>query len=161
MRTLRISGSPAVPVSQVSLNPVSSERYLRIDEDDTLRDKVDHLYVLEQTFSQKKKELDGMDSSIKELKKELREYARSTGKKKIFGKNSVAEFKPSISRGINGKEFLEFLKSLGKAQDFWSYAKIGIGAATKDYGEAVLESFGILTSEVDPFGNMKVRSHTN
>jgi hypothetical protein len=137
---------------------------VRLDEDKDIKEKIDTLYGLQQTMETKKaaykKEIASLESRIKELSAEISGFAERKEKSRITGVSAIVEFTPSVSRVINPSKFLLFLKKFGKSSEFWKFAKVPLGEATKHYGEAVLESAGVLEVTSNKYGNMKVLQNT-
>lgn len=163
-RALRIGNRTSqTTVAQPSMEDV--DRSLRIEEDSAIRDKVDRLYALKNTLRARndahKQETVNLESQIKELAAAVRGWADEHGKSRVTGVTAVAEFSPGVSRAVDPKKLLNFLKELGKTGEFWDFVKVPIGEITKIYGESVLESAGVLQVESDPRGNMKVIQNSN
>jgi hypothetical protein len=137
---------------------------VRLDEDKDIREKIDTLYSLQRTMATKKaaygREIAGLESRIRELSAEISAFAKRTEKSRIVGATAAVEFTPSVSRLINPSKFLLFLKKFGKSSEFWKFAKVPLGEAVRHYGEAVLESAGVLEVTSDKYGNMKVLQNT-
>jgi valyl-tRNA synthetase len=164
-RSLRISNdSPKQPIVPVIGNH-PSERAIRIDEGEKMREKVDRIYALQESLKSKKdafkKETEGMEAVLKELISDVRNYAEEHDLVLMSGVDAVVEFTPSTSRSIDPQKLLAFLKRLGKIADFWNLVKVTLKDATQHYGEAVLESEGAMKIEVESRGNMKIRKLTN
>ena len=71
---------------------------------------------------------------------------------------AVVEFSPSTSRSIDPELFLKFLRKQGLTKEFYGFAAISVGKATKAFGEKVLLRDKCLTVNSDDYGNMKVYS---
>lgn len=163
-RTLRI-GEETFNTTPVQSNREGVDRSLRIDEDSEIRDIVDRLHLLKNTLKSRneayKQETAHLESQIKELTASVRGWAEEHDKLRVTGVTAVAEFSPSVSRTVDPKKLLKFLKELNKTEDFWHFVKVQIGDVTKVYGESVLESAGILKVESDLRGNMKVTNNSS
>jgi hypothetical protein len=160
-RSLRINGNNSRNVGVIQNAFDSVDRSIRVDDDAGIGEAVDRLHSLKSALNAKaaayKAETEDLEFQSKELEKEIRVYAEEHGKKRISGTQAVVEFSPRISRSIESAKFLAFLRDLGKTNEFWKFVKIQIGDATKQYGEAVLESADVLKTEISEYGNMKIR----
>ena len=160
-RSLRINSTHTQHTAGVAHASVVTDRVLHVDDDKRIAASVDRLYQAKNILKSKrdayKLEAEELEASIKELTTEVKSWAEEHGKTKVLGNSAVVEFSSDISRSIDPAKFLLYLKSLGKAGEFWKFVKVGLGEATKYYGEAVLEGVGVLKIETSLYGNMKVR----
>jgi len=91
-----------------------------------------------------------------ELREKLLSFARDSETTEFAGKDAIAEVLPSTRREIDPRMFLKFLLSEGRKEDFWKYAKVGVTAAEKDFGEKPLSNAGALSVNTTPYARVRV-----
>jgi hypothetical protein len=163
-RVLRVKNDGLTSNAAVNNFSVEPGRALRIDESEKMREKVDKLYEasealkrLEEVFKANSRDL---QEEVTELREEILAFARERKLLKVSGETAVVVYKPKASRKIDAPKLLAFLKGLGKTADFFRYASVPLKDVEHDYGAAVLESSGILSVNVNEYGNMQVRKAT-
>ncbi len=131
-----------------------------LTEEEIIKLKVDLLRELQGKIAEEKKiakdRLADMERENKNLIDEITEYAKEHDLKVVSGRSSVVEFTPSTSREIDPESFLRFLKNKGLSKEFFDYVKVGVGAATKNFGEKVLLKNGCLTINSKDYSNIKL-----
>jgi hypothetical protein len=162
-RTLRIPDGSADSVSAALLSGMEAREIHFENEKSQIYEAVDQLLdvsrVLKDKEREHKRDIEGLESRMIELKQKIRAYAEQTGNKRITGDRAIVEFTPSTSRHIDSEKFLKFLKSIGRLSEFWGYCKVPLKGPENDFGAAVLESNGVMSISVDEFGNMRIKSN--
>lgn len=159
-RKLRISEDKVNIETDQVMPDVETSRALRIKNTEIL-DKIDRLSILSERLSAKKaelkKETDSLSSEVDRLKQEILTYASENKLSELRANSAVATFSSGISRSVDAKKLLKFLSGLGRAQDFYSFVDVRIGDVTKNFGEVVLESAGVLDVNVKQYSSIKVK----
>jgi len=149
-------GSQDAPVEAIT----SEDRKLRAVDDELLA-KVDRLLALTNKLDamkgEYKRNIAGLEQSIDGLKKELLDYGKETQTGSISSRTATVEFTSRVSRKIDPKAFLTFLSLHNKTKTFYDFVDVPLTGAIKHFGEAVLESSGVLTSNVRDYAGVKVR----
>lgn len=159
-RKLRISDDTGNIIPERVVTDTETGRTLRIKNTEIL-DKIDRLSVLSERLSAKKaafkKETDSLSSEVDRLKQEILTYASENKLSELRANSAVATFSSGISRSVDAKKLLKFLSGLGRAKDFYSFVDVRIGDVTKNFGEVVLESAGVLDVNVKQYSSIKVK----
>ena len=159
-RKLRISDDNS-SVAKTSVMPeVDTNRSLRIKNTEIL-EKIDRLSILSDRLSAKKaefkKETDLLSSEVDRLKQEILTYASDNKLSELKATSAIATFSSGTSRSVDAKKLLKFLSGLGRAKDFYTFVDVRVGDVTKNFGEVVLESAGVLTINVKKYSSIKVK----
>ena len=134
-----------------------SERKLRVQNDELLK-KADRLLLLKEQLSQREKETKVLKNEIAVIQSELLEYGKENNLESLTSNNAFVQFQSKVSRKIDPRLFLTFLADHGRAKDFYSYVDVPITNAIKNFGEAILESSGILMSTCHDYSVIKISS---
>jgi len=159
MRKLRMDdGNSKIDESTNGETP-PSDRKLRV-MDTAIEAKIDRLLALktqlsvrEETF---KRETKSIRAEIDDLQQTLLVYGRDNELERISTASTMLEYVPRVSRKIDPKGFLQFLKAHDRTNSFYEFIDVPITNAIKHFGEAVLESSGVLTATVKDYAGMKV-----
>jgi hypothetical protein len=161
-RKLRIGNELDGNIAEENYTAQENKRLLRIDYNPDMWEKVDNLFTAKKEMKAKEEAFKAqtmvLARKISALEEELLEYAEKSKVFVINGRKAVLKYKPKMSRKIMPDKFLHFLKSLGKATDFWKYVKINLKEPINDYGENILETSNVLDFEVNPYGKMDLYS---
>ena len=162
-RMLRI---PTPDQEQQPVNPlaaaseeVNTTPHLRLDLS-KMKETVDNLFKVQQELAARKAAfkltIAGLERDAKDLEMTLEEYARKTQTPVIAGTEVVARFVPTTARKVNPLKLLQYLKRIGKAASFFDYISVTLKSVTSHFGDRVLEAEGVITSETDDYGTMKL-----
>lgn len=158
MRKLRIPQNEGTSTN-IEQDEIQVNRKLRAN-DVEIEQKVERLLALQTKFSEEEKAFKSkttkMKSEIDNLKKELLEYGEENKLENIVAQAATVTFSSRVSRRIDPKLFLAFLNAHGRAKSFYDYVDVPLTNAIKNFGEAVLESSGAMTSTVNQYAGLKV-----
>ena len=156
MRKLRIDGNAAIDQFVNQQEPVTSERKLRVQIDPELRRKADRLLALKSVLSAKKKEIKALETEIIALQADLIAYGKENLLERLTTDNTLVEFTSRVQRNIDPKSFLTFLQGHGRTKEFYNFVDVPIGRAVSNFGEAVLEASGVISSSSTEYAGLKV-----
>lgn len=156
MRKLRITENAGSETNEAVCVEASAERKLRFSEDPELLSKADKLLSLKTQLAVRNREIKALESEIGRLQSELLAYGKDNLLDRLTTGSTLVEFTPRVSRRINPKSFLSFLQSHGRTREFYDFVDVPLTRAIKNFGEAVLESSGVISSFSTPYAGLKV-----
>lgn len=162
VRKLRLaekSSTPNIAAPEASAPP--TERKLHVLEP-ALCAKADRLLSLKTSLAAKeqafKQETEGLKAEISGLQRDLLAYGKESGLPMLSTDLAQVVFTSRTSRKINPESFLAFLRSHGRTKSFYDFVDVPLTNAIKAFGEAVLESSGVLMASVEEYAGVKVHA---
>lgn len=156
----QVERSIRVRNAKSSVHSSAQEEQAQHSVDASTRGKVDRLKTLRDKISELKKRhketLSVMEKEAKEIEKELLALAQDQSLPKITGEQFVAEFSPTVTREIDPRKLLHFMKENGTQNLYFEYITCPITKAVKDMGEKVLLEKQVLTVHSKPFSSIKI-----
>ena len=155
MRKLRIAENAGSENEMPEPAEALAERKLRVQDPELLR-KADRLLSLKTQLSIRNRETKALETEISALQAELLAYGRENLLDRLSTGSTLVEFTPRVSRKIDPKTFLAFLQGHGRTKEFYNFVDVPLKRAISNFGEAVLESSGVLSSSSTPYAGLKV-----